>query len=185
MTTLYFVRHCRPDFTVEQDSIRPLTEEGKRDVAKISAYLEDKEIDVVVSSPFVRTIESIKPFADSHNKEIITVDDLRERANGSFVNDYEDYTKKQWEDFQFKKEFGENLAEVQTRNIAALTHILKQFQGKNIAVSCHITALCTIIQYFQPDFGYEQVKEIKDIMPFAVKFQFEGEKFISCQIIML
>lgn len=185
MTTLYFVRHCRPDFSVAEDSVRPLTEEGKQDISKINRYLDDKAVDVVVSSPFVRAVDSIKPFADANGKEIIVIDGLRERANGSFVNDYEEYTKKQWEDFTFKKEFGESLAEVQERNLAALAHILTKFEGKNIAVSSHITSLCTIINHYQPDFGYEQVKEIKDVMPFVVKFQFEGDQFQNMEIVML
>lgn len=185
MTTLYFVRHCRPDFSVAEDSVRPLTEEGKQDIPKINRYLDDKAIDVVVSSPFVRAVDSIKPFADANGKEIIVIDGLRERANGSFVNDYEEYTKKQWEDFTFKKEFGESLAEVQERNLAALAHILTKFEGKNIAVSSHITSLCTIIKHYQPDFGYEQVKEIKDVMPFVVKFQFESNQFQNMEIVML
>lgn len=185
MTTLYFVRHCRPDFSVTEDSVRPLTEEGIRDIPKITAYLEDKAIDVVASSPFVRAIDSIKPFADSQKKEIVVIDDLRERANGSFVNDYEEYTKKQWEDFSFKKEFGESLAEVQQRNLAALNHILSKFEGKNVAISSHITSLCTVIKHFNPEFGYEQVKEIKDVMPFVVKMTFDGQQYQSMEIIML
>ena len=104
MTTLYFVRHCRPDFSVAEDSVRPLTEEGKQDISKINRYLDDKAVDVVVSSPFVRAVDSIKPFADANGKEIIVIDGLRELRKRLLKSTTTRSTpKKQWEDFTFKR----------------------------------------------------------------------------------
>ena len=35
MTRVYFVRHAQPEHDWEEDRIRPLTEEGKKEVRKI------------------------------------------------------------------------------------------------------------------------------------------------------
>ena len=60
MTTIYFVRHCKPDGKIQDDRNRPLTEEGLEDSNKVAEILKDKKIDVFISSPYKRSHDSIK-----------------------------------------------------------------------------------------------------------------------------
>lgn len=69
---------------------------------------------------------------------------------------------------------GESLGEVQRRNIAALNQVLSAYKGNNIVVGSHGTALSTIVNYYQPDFGYEEFERIRGVMPWIVHFAFEG-----------
>lgn len=182
-TTIYFVRHAKPDFSVKEDSIRPLTEEGKKSALKVIDFFDEEKIDIILSSPYKRAIDTIKPFADRERKSIKLVDKFRERAVGCWVEDFNEFASNQWTDFEFKLENGESLKEVQTRNIEAVTEILNEYKGKNIMIGSHGTALSTIINYFDTSFGYEGFKSIKDKMPFVVKLVFENDKFSKFELI--
>ena len=63
--------------------------------------------------------------------------------------------------------------EVQKRNIKALEKVLKKFCGKNIVIGTHGTALSTIINYYEPSYGYKDFDEIRSLMPWVVKFTFD------------
>lgn len=118
MTTIYFVRHAEPDYKIHDDITRPLTVKGMADTKLVTEYLKDKEINKVLSSPYHRAICTVKDFTS--------------------------FTKKQWEDFDYKLSDGESLREVQERNIKALSDVLSLHKGCNIVVGTHGTALSTI-----------------------------------------
>lgn len=87
----------------------------------------------------------------------------------------------QWEDFSYKRSDGETLMEVQERNISALKSVLERYAGKTIVVGSHGTALSTIINYYDNTFGYEEFLKIKSLMPWIVKFVFEGSEWIDME----
>ena len=135
MMKVYFVRHAEPDFSNHNDMLRPLTPKGLQDRKLVTAFFDDKDIDVVISSPFKRAIDTVKDFADKHRFGIETVDDFRERKIGnSWIENFPDYSKRQWADFDYKLEDGESLKEVQNRNIKALNDVLNDHKGKNVVV---------------------------------------------------
>ena len=70
------------------------------------------------SSPYKRSKDTIQEFADMKNLEIFLIEDFRERKIDSvWIEDYNSFSKKQWEDFSYKLSDGECLEEVQSRNI--------------------------------------------------------------------
>jgi len=185
MTSIYFVRHAKPDFTIRDDASRPLTEEGKEGAIKVMKFLDDKDVDLIYSSPYKRTIDTIKPFADKIKKEIILIDGFRERAVGCWVDDFNEFAKNQWTDFDFKLENGESLKEVQTRNIESLNYVINESCGKTIVVGTHGTALSTIINYFDSKFDYKGFESIKNEMPIIIKFVFHKNKIKEIEKIII
>jgi len=182
ITNIYFVRHAEPDYYVHDDSIRPLTNKGKNDALKVATYLNDKNIEVVLSSPYKRAIDTIKPFIDSNKMSIELIEDFRERkVDSCWIEDFQGFAQKQWEDFNYKLSDGECLYEVQERNIKALEDVLKRFYGKNIVIGTHGTALSTIIQYYDSSYGYKDFNEIRFLMPWIVKFTFDEMICIKIQ----
>ena len=180
MTTIYFVRHAKPNYQNHNDRLRELTEKGLEDSRSVTAFLSDKKIDLILSSPYRRAIDTIKNFADKNEMPILIVDDFRERkVDTAWVDDFESFCKSQWEDFNFKLPGGESLKEVQSRNIRALKKILQKYKGKNIVIGTHGTSLSTIIHYFNPAFGYEDFQEIRNFMPWILQFDFFANDFIS------
>jgi 2,3-bisphosphoglycerate-dependent phosphoglycerate mutase len=161
---------------------RPLTLKGKEDSKLVTDYLRDKGIHVVLSSPYLRAVETVKDFADSFGCTIITVDDFRERkVDGVWIEDFNRFTEQQWSDFDYKLSDGECLREVQVRNTDALMRVLKDYRNKNIVIGSHGTSLSTIINYFEPSFGFNDFQRIRTIMPWIVKFTFQGDELVHIE----
>lgn len=174
MTTVYFVRHAEPNYSNHNDHERELTEKGLADRELVTQYLSNKNIDFIVSSPYKRAVDTVKHFADTVHLSIEMVNDFRERnVDNIWVEDFNAFSKAQWDDFSYKLSDGEALGEVQRRNIAALFDIISRHKDKNIVVGSHGTALCTVINYFNRNFRYEDFDKIKGLFPWIVKFTFE------------
>lgn len=174
ITTLYYVRHAEPDYNVHDDETRPLTQNGELAAHRVASYFENKGIEIVLSSPYKRAVDTIKPYADKTGLEIRKVFDFRERKIDScWIEDFKGFTQNQWADFDYKLSDGESLGEVQSRNISALKRTLEEHAGKRIIIGSHGTALSTIINYYDPTFGYDDFNRIRTLMPWIVKFTFE------------
>ena len=182
MTDIYFVRHAEPDYSNHNDMERPLTEKGLSDRRLVTEFLADKNINAVLSSPYKRAVDTVKQFADSRGLPVVTVEDFRERRVDSvWIEDIESFFVRQWGDFSYKLNDGEALGEVQQRNIAALQRALERYSGQNIVIGTHGTALSTIINYYDSGFGYEQFCEIKGLMPWIVRMEFNGTELSGIQ----
>ena len=130
----------------------------------VTKFLVDKHIDVVLSSPYKRAIDTVKDFADSYGIEINVIYDFRERkVESGWIEDFTSFTKMQWNDFTYKLSDGECLQEVQTRNMSALQQVLNKYAGKNIVVGSHGTALSTIINYYDHFSGITILKKSKTL----------------------
>lgn len=181
MTRIYFVRHAQPNYDNHDDFFRELTKKGMEDRKLVTEFLKDKNIDVVLSSPYRRAVDTVRHFADKHSLQIRTIDDFRERKiDSEWIEDFQGFAKRQWEDFSYKLSDGETLGEVQRRNISALNQVLREYEGKNIVIGSHGTALSTIINYFVPEFGFAEFEKIRGIMPWVVYFEFEGIECKRC-----
>lgn len=176
MTKVYYVRHAEPNYDNHDDVLRELTPKGLEDRKLVTKFLTDKEINVAVSSPFRRAVDTIKEFTDLKELEIEIIDGFRERkVDSGWIDDFTSFTQKQWDDFTYKLSDGECLQEVQERNVSALLKLIEQYKEKNIVIGGHGTALSTIINYFDASFGYEEFSKIKNKMPWIVEFQFDDD----------
>lgn len=175
MAKVYFVRHAQPDLSVQDDLTRPLTEKGIVDSKKVTEFLLDKKITKIFSSPYKRAYDTIKDFAEKSNLNITIIDDFRERKiDDVWIEDFNEFARKQWDDFDYKLERGESLNEVQKRNIKALQEILEKYPDDNIVIGTHGTALSTIINFYNKNFNYDDFERIKPLMPHIVYIDFEG-----------
>jgi 2,3-bisphosphoglycerate-dependent phosphoglycerate mutase len=185
-TMFYFVRHAQPNYDNHDDMSRELTAKGLADRRLVTEFLDRQGIEVVLSSPYKRAIDTLKEFADKQGLEIHPLDDFRERRIDSvWIADFPAFSKRQWEDFQFKLSDGESLSEVQERNVGALRYAMNTYAGKRIAVGSHGTALSTLINHFDKTFGYEAFQAIQNRMPWIVKFVFENESCVEIEKIDL
>jgi 2,3-bisphosphoglycerate-dependent phosphoglycerate mutase len=177
MTRVYFVRHAEPNYDNHDDLLRELSPRGMEDRKLVTAFLSDKDIDVVLSSPFKRAIDTVADFAEKKGLSIEKIENFRERkVDSCWIEDFTEFTKRQWSDFNYKLSDGECLREVQDRNIAALNEVLVKYQRKNIVIGSHGTALSTIINYYDKSFGYEDFEKIRFVMPWIVEFVFDDAR---------
>ena len=186
MTTVYFVRHAEPNYGNHNDRLRELSEKGMEDRKRVTSFLADKRIDVVLSSPYKRAVDTVSHFAESRKLPVRIVEDFRERkVDSGWIEDFDGFCKRQWADFSYRLTDGETLAQVQSRNVSALAEALREYAGKNIVVGSHGTALSTILHFYDPSFGYEDFQAIKSIMPWIVKFTFDGDRLLEMEKIDL
>lgn len=182
MTNVYFVRHAEPDFSIHEDEIRPLTKNGEKSSIKLINSFDGIKIDLFISSPFKRAIDTIKPLAENRDSTIQLVFDFRERKiSDGWIENFNEFNKNQWEDFNFKLPNGESLKEVQLRSTAALSNILDNYSGKTIVIGTHGTSLSTIINNYESTFNYNEFEKIKNKMPWIVKMTFDKSKLISME----
>lgn len=178
MTKVFFVRHAQPVHAHSDDRTRPLTTEGIQDSAIVLETLKDKEIEAVYCSPYKRSVDTIKQVAEYYNLEIQTDERLREREKGVDGNNTGMFQKR-WENHDYHEEGGESIGMVQSRNIEALKEILENNRDKNIVIGTHGTALSSIMNYYNPQFGCNDFLRIIDWMPYIVEMDFEGQNQIN------
>lgn len=180
MTAVYFVRHAEPNYNNYDDKSRELSQKGLRDRVFVTEFLEDKDIHMVLSSPFKRALDTVEDFSSKYGHQIQIIEEFQERkVDSGWIENFNEFCKNQWNDFSYKRKGGESLAEVQQRNIAALKKVIHQYENKNIVVGSHGTALSTIINYYDITFGYEEFNDIKHKMPWIVELTFQGDKFLE------
>ena len=184
-TELFFIRHVASDLSVKDERTRPLSGQGQQDAQKLLQIFKHVKIDHIYSSPYTRAIDTVKYLAESHRKTIIIRENLRERTIGRWIDDFPSYAYAQWKNFHYKIEHGESLHEVQVRNITEVKHLLDQHENTTIIISTHGTALGTILNYYDQQFGFEQFCEMVDKMPYIVKMIFENSTLISLEELVL
>ena len=182
MTTVYFIRHAEPNYNNRNDAQRELSAKGLIDRTLVTAFLKDKHIDAVFSSPFKRAIDTVHDFADTYGFNITIIDDFRERQIDSiWIDDFEAFSKKQWDDFTYKLSDGECLREVQERNIRALEGLLETHPERNLIVGSHGTAISTIVNYYDKSFNYDSFNQIRFLMPWIVKLSFNEKVLVNIE----
>ena len=178
MTQLFFVRHAEPQHSWKDDRTRPLTDEGMRDTDRVLEFFRDIKPDAAYSSPYKRSVDTIQSAAEYWKKEIQTDERLRERESGIGGAGREMITKR-WADFDWHETGGESIRMVQERNIAAVWDILEQNPGKTVMIGTHGTALSSIVNYFEPDFGCADFFRIMGWMPYILELDFEGKTYLG------
>ncbi|MDP7991290.1 histidine phosphatase family protein [Bacillus sp. MHSD_36] len=179
MTTIYFVRHAHSTYTKEERE-RPLSEKGHLDAENITRLLKDKHIDVVISSPYKRAIQTVQGIANTYHVSIKIEEDLRERLLSSEpVADFNDAIENVWEDWSFAYEGGESNDVAQRRAVICMQSILKKYKGKNIVIGTHGNIMVLLMNYFDSKYDLQFWKTLH--MPDVYKLTFDNYCFISAE----
>ncbi|HFJ9283314.1 TPA: histidine phosphatase family protein [Bacillus toyonensis] len=179
MTTIYFVRHAHSTYTKEERE-RPLSEKGHCDAENVTRLLKDVHIDVVISSPYKRAIQTVQGIANTYNVSIQIEEDLRERLLSSEpLEDFNDAIENVWEDWTFAYEGGESNDVAQKRAILCMQNILEKYKGKNIVIGTHGNIMVLLMNYFDSKYDFQFWKTIQ--MPDVHKLTFDNNRFISAE----
>ncbi|ARJ21451.1 histidine phosphatase family protein [Bacillus mycoides] len=179
MTTVYFVRHAHSTYTKEERE-RPLSEEGEIDAGNVTSLLKDKNIDVVISSPYKRAIQTVEGIANANKLSIQLEEDLRERLlSKEPVEDFNDVIQKVWKDWTFAYEGGESNDVAQRRAVICTQSILKKYKGKNIVIGTHGNIMVLLMNYFDSKYDFQFWKTLH--MPDVYKLTFDNNRFISAE----
>lgn len=179
MTSLYFLRHAQPDYRTGTNRTFPLSQEGMLDRLKAADALSSVGFDAAVSSPYRRSLDTIEPIVTAQHLTLTTDERLRERDNPGGGSNSHEMFRRRWADYSFHEEGGESIGSTQERNVAAVNDILRRYSGRTILVGTHGTALATIINYYDGNYGIEQFLRIIDFMPYVLRMDFDGEKYLG------
>lgn len=90
---IIFVRHGQTTWNIEgrlqgQINDSKLTEVGIEQARQLSNKIENLDYDIIISSPFDRTLDTAKIINEKKQKDIITNDLLKERSYGKLEGEY-------------------------------------------------------------------------------------------------
>lgn len=182
-TIIYMVRHGESP-KEGNERTRGLTDKGKQDAIDIAKSLKDEGIEIFVSSPYTRAIETIRGLAEQAGKEVQEIEDLRERV---FVSgdtrmsdkDLSPLLKKSFADPNFSLTGGESNAACQKRAIAILEDILKTYQGSKIAIGTHGAVIALMIGYYDSQYGLDFL--LQSSKPDIYKMEFSNDKLLGVE----
>ena len=141
MTTLVLVRHAQsaPDPALPERDF-PLSETGRAQAAALAPVLAELGVDALASSPYVRAVDTLRPYADQAGLPIAVDEDLRERSLGAWlasVAEVEAAVRRMHADLSFRLEGGESGHACLARFEAALARVVAAHPGRRIAVGSH------------------------------------------------
>ncbi|MFC5405819.1 histidine phosphatase family protein [Cohnella soli] len=175
-TFIYFVRHAESPYIPGEERSRGLSDRGKSDALKISRILKHVGIEIFISSPYERAIQTINDAAG--NNEILLFEDLRERRIGIITdNKFKESKLRVYQDFDFSFPEGESSKHAQQRAIKTIMDLLSTYNGKKIVIGTHGDIMTLILNYFDKSYNFEFWESTT--MPDIYILEFEGIKMIK------
>lgn len=150
MTEVLVVRHAQAARQELPNAERPLSEEVMKDARELTTKLASLGINFIYSSPYKRAIETVEPLCKATGLEVQIRDDLRESTED------------------------EDFPEVRNRMVSAIEEIVFRNPEQRVVVCTHGGTSWGLISSFDPDFGYEQYKEVGS--PDINCFVYEGSR---------
>lgn len=159
-TLIYMVRHGESNKKEGNERTRGLTDKGAADARKVTELLINAEIDTLISSPYVRAVLTIEELAQKIGKDIVVIEDLRERDFSIEENDMMDKelypaVKMMFSDPYFSFPGGESNMACQERALSVLKDILMKYRGEKIVIGTHGIVMTLMMNYFDPQYGLD------------------------------
>lgn len=203
-TIVYLVRHAE---TVNENGIRNtyedsqiinekeiLSVEGEEQARQLSKNEELKNLDVIWSSSFTRAKATAKYIANINNLEYNLDNDLSERKLGNlkelgeFMKDKvtRDPSQEQLLDRTFRTSDGESAEQTRERMNRFFDKILKEYEGKRIAVISHGGSIkffllnwCKVNENVKLVYNEKKILNIKS--PCLLKLTFRKKDLINLE----
>ena len=157
MTTIYLIRHSRGNFnknyinTNESFQLENekyiLSVDGERKAKKLAKLEELKDINMVVSSNYVRALSTAKYIAHYNQIPLYIDEDFNERKFGvdNIKKIPQNFFKRQIEEEDYKLENGESRQEVNKRMIRGLIKVMKKSKDKKAVIVSHASSIVFLL----------------------------------------
>jgi 2,3-bisphosphoglycerate-dependent phosphoglycerate mutase len=166
MKTIYIVRHAK---AVGQPFHAPLTQEGEEQARCLVSFLEKYPVEIIYSSPFKRTLQTIQPFAERKGISIHKDDRLGERIlSETDLPDWKDKLRESFEDFSLVFPGGESNEEGMKRAASFIEDILKQEENHIVVVS-HGNLTTLLLRCFDKNYGFDELFALTNPDVYLVK----------------
>lgn len=156
---VYLVRHCEAEGQLPEAQ---LTNEGLKQALELCEYFSNIKIDQIISSPYKRATESIKPLANVLNLDIETDKKLAERILSSQNHpDWLEKLRKTFNNLDLKFEGGESSLEAMNRIVEIVEKVFKS-NNKNTIIVTHGNLMSLLLKHFNNDFGFDDWKSLSN-----------------------
>ena len=170
MQKIVLVRHAQ---AAGQDAGAELTIEGQLQAAILADLLVQLQIERVISSPFVRATESVRPFCTRAKLALETDDRLVERVlSARVLPDWREHLGRSFDDLDYRLEDGESSRTAQARGVAALGAALAS--DERCVLVTHGNLLALILKSIDATIGYEFWSRLSN--PDAFLLDVDGER---------
>ncbi|MCM3236105.1 phosphoglycerate mutase family protein [Heyndrickxia oleronia] len=165
---IYLVRHCQAE---GQKFDADLTPKGIEQSLLLSEFFVNKNIDMIISSPYKRAIKSATPFAQTISKEIFKDDRLSERVLSSkdHSNWYE-MLEDSFTELDLCYPGGESSKQAMNRGITVIEDVLT-CSSNHIMLVTHGNLMALMIKHFQPSFGFKQWHQLSNPDVYSLVFE--------------
>ncbi len=174
--TLYLIRHAQSlPLRSQPFSEWRLSPMGLRQAEQLADLLPALGIASVFSSPFLRSLQTVDPFARRQGLPVTVVDDLRERlvtSEGGPPTD--EVWRRSWEDFSFCSPGGESSLAAQTRMCRAVRQIACQAKGIT-GIFTHGNVIALFLNSLDAAFGRQEAEALRN--PDIVKLDWKDGAF--------
>ena len=151
MQELVLVRHAT---ATGQDASATLTIEGERQAHMLADLLLQFQIQRVISSPFVRATESVRPFCRRADLRLETDDRLVERVLGARnLPDWREHLRRSFDDLDYCLDDGESSRTAQARGTSAVRAALAS--GERCVLVTHGNLLALILKSIDATVGFD------------------------------
>ncbi|MGZ3142112.1 histidine phosphatase family protein [Lentzea chajnantorensis] len=149
------VRHARstpPRRGGPDEYRRPLTTEGLAQAEHLVAHLAGIEPSLIASSPYLRAVQTVEPFARALGLPVRTGHDLREWDSGiDPTPDYARHYAESWANPHFARPGAESLHQLTARATAVLTSLAREHGDGPVVIGSHGTFVSRALVGFGVD----------------------------------
>ncbi|WHY99296.1 histidine phosphatase family protein [Peribacillus simplex] len=156
---IYIVRHCEAQ---GQPSESQLTEKGSKQAKYLVDFFSDAKIDRIISSPFLRAIQSVEPLSEKTNIKIEIDERLSERTlSETDLHDWYEKLKATFNDMELKFEGGESSQEAMNRIVSVVDEVFKS-ETENTIIVTHGNLMSLLLKNYNNNFDFECWKNLSN-----------------------
>jgi 2,3-bisphosphoglycerate-dependent phosphoglycerate mutase len=156
---IFVVRHCKAE---GQSAGARLTEEGCMQTKELADFFRDLEAERIISSPFLRAVQSIEAVAEQKELPIKEDSRLAERVLSSKpLPDWLDKLSATYDDIELTYEGGESSKEAMNR-ILKVVEEAAAGDAENIIIVTHGNIMSLLLHNYDKDFGFDQWKKLSN-----------------------
>lgn len=175
-TTLLLIRHAQsvPDRAIPEEEW-PLSDAGRAQAQTLTSLLSRLGANNVVSSPYIRAVDTVRPFAERQHLPIAIEPDLRERllTREWFASEAELFAalRRMHADLNFAYPDGESGHACRTRFMTALSSIAAANEGGCVAIATHGAVISHLLSCLDETLPFEFWHRIRNPHLFHLEWQ--------------
>ncbi|WP_407272793.1 histidine phosphatase family protein [Radiobacillus sp. PE A8.2] len=174
MKRLVMIRHCNAE---GQHKDSPLTKDGVTQAQQLAKYIDEHALSInrIISSPYLRAIESIKPYAEKNDITIEIDHRLQERMLSELpIDDWLEVLEESFDNLDFRLPGGESSNDAFERANEVVQEAISDTNNETIAIVTHGNLLAIMLKQFGDDVGFKDWMQLSNPDLFVIEIAGEN-----------